>query len=99
MKMHPLINKDSKHYDTDKKIAIQELEKEISVIEMIGFCKANIFKYNFRQDDKGQKDSDLKKIGTYEKYLELLDNFYMHGHIINTVEDAMLDMKIAYKYR
>lgn len=53
MKLHPLINKEASHYDTGKISAIEELEKVLTVTEMIGFCKANIFKYQYRLDDKG----------------------------------------------
>lgn len=72
MTKHPLINKDSSHYDQGEKPAILELEEQLTIQEMIGFCKANIFKYNYRKEHKGQKESDDKKIETYENYLALL---------------------------
>ena len=70
---HPLINPDSKHYDSsDREPAILELEKKLTVDEMIGACKFNIHKYEYRLDKKGQKYSDMKKIQTYKNYLNYL---------------------------
>ena len=64
MRLHPLINKKSSHYDLNATSAIEELEKQLSVTEMIGFCRANIFKYNYRKNHKGQRESDEEKIHT-----------------------------------
>ena len=72
MTLHPLINKDSSHYDTGKTTAIEEMEKNLTVTEMAGFCKANIFKYEYRKPHKGQKESDEIKIKSYVQYLVLL---------------------------
>ena len=72
LRLHPLINADSPHYDGQDTSAIEELEKILTVTEMMGFCKANIFKYEWRLDKKGQMDQDLKKIITYKNYLSLL---------------------------
>ena len=72
---HPLINQQvGKHYGDYKSNDIFEIEKELTVAEMIGACKFNILKYASRQDKKGQKESDLKKIKTYQDYLELLQS-------------------------
>ena len=70
--IHPLLNKDSKHYDTDDKPSIYYMEENLSLIEMIGFCSGNIFKYESRLGKKGNDDADRKKIQTYRDYRELL---------------------------
>lgn len=72
LQLHPLINKNSPHYDNEGTNAIAELEKQLNIREMIGFVKGNIFKYNYRKEEKGQIKSDLEKIKTYEAYLEAL---------------------------
>ena len=69
---HSLLNNNSKHYDAGGKTAIEQLEEMLTIREMIGFCKGNIFKYEYRADYKGQKDSDLQKIQTYRNYLDFL---------------------------
>jgi hypothetical protein len=66
--LHPLLTKGAnKHYDTKGKVTIQELEKELTVIEMIGYCKGNIFKYNSRK--KGSDMEDAIKADKYDNYL------------------------------
>jgi hypothetical protein len=99
MKLHPLINKDSAHYDTGNTSAIEELEKELTVTEMIGFCKANIFKYKYRLENKGQKESDLQKIKTYEDYLLLLLRLDDAGYFLDTVAMALDKSMLRFRYR
>ena len=99
MKLHPLINKESSHYDTNETTAIEELEKRLTVTEMIGFCKANIFKYQYRLEDKGQKESDLVKIKTYEDYLELLLRLDDAGYFLDTVAMALDKAMLRFRYR
>lgn len=41
---------------------------------MIGYCKGNIFKYEFRKFNKGALEEDEKKIETYKKYLKELED-------------------------
>ena len=73
---HPLLNPESnKHYNSSDKTCIEEMEEIFTVDEMISYCKVNIFKYEFRKDIKGQKESDLKKIETYKNYLKFLEIF------------------------
>jgi len=99
MKLHPLINKESAHYDTGKTSAIEELEKVLTVTEMIGFCKANIFKYQYRLEEKGQKESDIKKIRTYENYLSLLEELSDSGYYDDEVSLALGKAMIEFRYR
>jgi len=99
MKLHPLINKESSHYDTGKTSAIEELEKVLTVTEMIGFCKANIFKYQYRLENKGQKESDIKKIHTYENYLSLLEDLSDSGYYDDEVSLALGKAMLEFKYR
>ncbi len=72
MILHPLINENSNHYLIDGKQSIQSIEEVLSVNEMIGACTFNIMKYKRRLETKGQKESDLKKIQTYQDYKDLL---------------------------
>ena len=99
MKLHPLINKEAAHYDTGKTSAIEELEKVLTVTEMIGFCKANIFKYRYRLEVKGQKESDLTKIKTYENYLEVLLKLDEAGYFMDKVALALEKSMIYFRYR
>ena len=78
--LHVLINEDSAgHYDVEGVSAIEEMERGMSIREGIGFARASIFKYKFRKDHKGQKDSDEKKIETYELYLGALYTLLRKG--------------------
>ena len=71
---HPLINPDSAHYDRGKYSAIETLEYLATVLEQIGWCKGNIFKYNYRVGHKGTPEQDMKKKETFEAYLALLES-------------------------
>ena len=80
LQLHPLINKDSIHYQAnDRKPAIEELEEVLSIREMIGFTLGNIFKYEYRLEEKGQMKDDLIKIKTYTAYLDELYNLLVLG--------------------
>ena len=99
MNLHPLINQDSAHYDAKGKSAIELLEEQLTVIEMIGFCKGNIFKYKYRAEHKGQKDSDIKKIQTYENYLNFLVTLAgIHSKEL-TVKSIYILENISFRYR
>jgi hypothetical protein len=69
---HPLINRNSSHYDAGGKPAISILEREMSIQELIAWCKGNIRKYQLRRNYKGQYESDLKKEETYREYMLFL---------------------------
>jgi hypothetical protein len=99
MKLHPLINKESAHYDTEKTSAIEEMEKLLTVTEMIGFCKGNIFKYQYRAEHKGQRESDIKKIETYENYLNLLEELSDSGYYDDEVSLALGKAMLEFRYR
>ena len=89
--MHPLIPIEegkvkNSHYQKGSKVAIEEAEQILTVCEMIGACKFNIFKYEFRKELKGVKEADEKKIETYKAYLkELEDMAYLslHNHYVS----------------
>jgi len=70
--IHPLINPESKHYESDGRNRIFDIEKKLSVTEMIGAARFNIEKYDFRKDKKGQRNSDIAKLTTYINYLACL---------------------------
>ena len=95
---HPLLNKSSTHYSQDGKSAIKELEKLLSVDQMIGFCRASIFKYEFRKDLKGQKDSDLVKIETYKNYLTVLETCSYSARSVKLVSEYFSDAKLEFEY-
>ena len=86
---HPLLNESSTHYTNNGKTAIQELEKVQSVASVMGWVDCNLFKYEFRKDLKGQKDSDLKKIATYKAYREVLAMLLHRGYKRHTVSHAL----------
>ena len=66
---------------------------------MIGTCKFNILKYEFRKELKGALEADEKKIETYKNYLkELEDMLYLSlGHL--KVCDAIKITKREWAYR
>ena len=99
MKLHPLINPESSHYQSGGKVAIEEMEKKLTVIKMIGYCEGNIFKYEFRKELKGTLEADKKKIETFKNYLkELEDMAYLSlGHF--KVSDAIKLTRREWAYR
>jgi hypothetical protein len=78
---HPLINQeDSPHYDReDGKVAIEEMEKVMNIREMIGFCRGNLFKYDWRLGDKDSEDVERRKIKTYQNYRAVLYRLLQQG--------------------
>ena len=95
---HPLLNESSTHYSSNGKSAIQELEKVQSVASVMGWVDCNLFKYEFRKDLKGQKDSDLKKIATYKAYREVLKDLLHKGYKSMTVSFALEQEGISFDY-
>ena len=94
----PLLNESSTHYTNNGQSAIQELEKIQSVASVMGWVECNLFKYEFRKDLKGQKDSDLKKIATYKAYREVLKDLLHKGYTWHTVSHAMSLEGISFDY-
>lgn len=88
---HPLLNRHSPHYDHQETTGIEQLESRYSVDYAIGWSELNIFKYRLRQDHKGEKSSDLKKIETYKAYLSLLRDMKRLANV------GQLDIKVAYR--
>jgi len=71
--LHPLIVEQSQgYYGSEKNQTIEEIEKELTIREMIGACKFNIKKYRKRAGKKGSKEADLKKAEHYCDYLTFL---------------------------
>lgn len=98
--LHPLINPNSQHYDAGEKSAIEMMEANYTVLEMISFCKINIFKYEYRKNHKGQLESDLEKITTYRNYLNLLMSCYEEFYIYNpTVKESYIRNGIEIEYK
>lgn len=79
--MHPLLNPESPHYDRDGVSAIEALERKFTLLEALAWCRGNIFKYEWRKDSKGQKESDEKKLATFRAYEELLEEVRSQGAI------------------
>ena len=70
---HPLKNPNSPHYQLwSGAESIEVIENYLSTDELIGACKFNILKYRLRIGKKGNPESDLKKIKTYDDYLAFL---------------------------
>ena len=98
--LHPLINPNSQHYQHDTKSSIEMMEEKYNVLEMIAFCRINIFKYEYRKEHKGQLDSDLEKITTYKNYLNLLLSCYEEFYIYSpTVKQSYSRNGIAIEYK
>jgi len=92
MKLHPLIDPQSPHYqDEVGKSNIEEMEEKLTLREMIGFCKGNIFKYEYRKVKKGQKEKDIVKIQNYKNYLSILEK-------LSLIDDSIL-AKVAFSQR
>ncbi len=70
--IHPLLDPESLHYDNKEEPCIFMLEEEMTVREMIGWCKGNIFKYTCREKGSNERD-DVKK-GNYERYKKSLEH-------------------------
>ena len=92
---HPLLNTDSPHYEASGTQAIYELEKELTIPEMIGYCKGNIFKYKWRGGAKG--DDYLKKIETYQNYLDFLQDKKIFKFSTLTVADNLALVGIVWE--
>lgn len=98
--LHPLINeKSAGHYDNGSITTIEKIEQRLSVTEMIGFCKANILKYEERKELKGQLEADIEKIKTYKNYLELLIKLKRSGMQGFLVCDALKQGRHEFVYR
>jgi hypothetical protein len=69
-KLHPLLNPNSLHYQTQEYPTIWYIEQQLNVEEMIGACRFNAMKYSMRE--KGQDESDREKIVTYQSYIKFL---------------------------
>lgn len=97
--LHPLINPRSTHYDSGSITTIEKIEQRLSVTEMIGFCKANVLKYDERKELKGQLEADIEKIKTYKNYLEVLIKLKRDGMSGFIVCDALKQARYEFVYR
>ena len=95
---HPLIDINSAHYDTKDVPHIQKLEHELSVSDMAGFCYGNISKYKYRQNYKGQKESDIVKIEHYTAYFDVIKKLLHKGYKHQTVSHAMELERMSFDY-
>ena len=70
---HPLINKESPHYQmVDGKESILLMEQMFTVEELMAWAKITSFKYRFRLGKKDDNSKDIKKMQTYEDYYKAL---------------------------
>lgn len=99
MKLHPLLNPESSHYQNGSKVAIQEMEKLLTVAKAIGWCEGNIFKYEFRKQLKGALEADEKKIETYKNYLKELEDMAYLSLGNHKVCDAIKLTKREWAYK
>jgi hypothetical protein len=94
---HPLINKESsKHYNAGDKPAIAILEDEMSIMELIAWCKGNIRKYQLRRDYKGQRESDIKKESTYRAYMLFLAELPVSCEMKPAKAYKLLNLEMVY---
>ena len=96
--LHPLINPNSKHYDREDRSEIEILEERLTVNEMIGACKFNIFKYGYRKEEKGQKEYDIAKRNTYKTYKSVLESLSARYKDV-IVSDAFEYSGLEFRYR
>lgn len=99
MQLHPLLNPNSTHYEDEGRVSIQEMEKEITVIEMVGYCKGNIFRYEFRKHNKGALEADEVKKKTHEAYIAVLKDMASLSLGNHFVADALKMTKREFAYR
>ncbi len=72
---HPLINIKSTHYQMfDERDTIECLEQLMTVEELKGWAKGNVYKYRMRIGHKDAQYLELEKIKGYEEYFKYLDN-------------------------
>jgi len=74
MKKNPLLNPDSKHYQMfDEKETIEHLEEMMTIDELKGWAKGNVFKYRLRIGHKDAIEKEMTKIKGYEEYYKFLN--------------------------
>lgn len=57
------------HYNIPgRRECIVEMEDVLGAEAVYYFCLGNSFKYRYRKNDKGQRDSDLAKANWYDEY-------------------------------
>lgn len=70
---HPLLNKDSKHYEMSDGIqAIERFEQMYSREELLIWAKITAMKYRMRIGYKDDVAKEVKKIKTYDDYCKYL---------------------------
>ena len=100
MTTHPLLNPNSKHYDDDEGMSfIEEFEEDHTVRQVLSWAIINVEKYMYRQNKKGQKASDLEKIETYSKYMNVLIKLSQEGYSDMLVMRAYKKEGISYSYK
>lgn len=83
--IHPLLNSEtSAHYDAQSIPSIYDLEKEMDLIEMLGWCKGNLFKYRRRL---GRKATISHFVNDMHKKMHLHEVREKDLKKINTYED------------
>jgi len=94
--IHPLLTKgDNPQYNNGKQ-TIRDLEKKLTVCEMIGACKFNIEKYRARK--KGTDEQDEAKAKKYDDYLRFLGKFNNDTFRHLKVSSAISQWKIKLDY-
>lgn len=95
MNLHPLINPDAKGFQVDDKTAVQQLEEDYTIDEVVAFCRINIFKYSYRV---GSEDTDAKKTKTYTAYLTVLKGLQNMGFGSMRVNNAYEFTNTKWRY-
>lgn len=66
--LHPLL---VQYVNAEK---IELMEKEVTLIKMIGFCECNILTYKNKKVSKIQENIDLEIVEAYQNYLNILND-------------------------
>lgn len=103
LELHPLLDEDkdglkNKHYKLSSgRQAIQDVEDEFTVSDMIAVCRFNVAKYGKRS--KNQDQSDLNKLIAYGRYKDSLLSLKNCGQGDNYVTNANELLKMEWRYQ
>ena len=78
--------------------SIKEMEEKMTVREMIGFCKGNIYKYEYKRENVGTTDKDDVMRSAYYDYMRILLNIDYEYHDV-TVNKAYEIVGIEMEHR
>ena len=95
---HPLINPTLKYHTAEDKTFIEEIEGHLTIREMVGYCKGNMHKYEYKRKHFKVTDRDEFMRGAYYDYMMFLLNIDYEYHDV-TVNKAYEIVGIEMEYR